>query len=57
MTLEQVVDCQTCAEGVPGPIINDHKEWRPQAEAIIGSCNAYRFFGEEYFPGAAYSTH
>ncbi len=40
-------------EGRDGRIINPDKEWWPQAEAVVGFCNAWQLTGEDAFREAA----
>lgn len=39
--------------GRGGHIIDSHKEWWPQAEAVVGFYHAYQLTGEEAFRNAA----
>lgn len=42
-------------EGRAGTIIDDNKEWWPQAEAVVGFLNAYRLSREAAFADAAWA--
>ncbi len=58
VTLDEGVDADggLFNEGGPDGLTNTHKEWWPQAEAVVGFLNAYQISGNEALLAAALRT-